>query len=97
MYKIGEQLFSENGTVNSKIVKINLKIVIGAGGSGVVLKESRGNSFVIKMAKIDPRVMRNWYRSRVGKKLDGSDYSSWSSDYGNTELNAKEWRLFSGI
>ena len=102
LYKIGEKIFNENGNVNSKIVKINLQIVIGAGGSGIVLKKPNANqptppkvarmqSYVIKMSKIDPKIMENWNPNRIGKKLDGTD------NYGWTELDDKESRLFNGI
>ena len=109
LYKIGEKIFNENGTVNSKIVKINLKIVIGAGGSGIILKKPNANqptppkvarmqSYVIKMSKIDPKIMENWNPNRIGKKLDGTDgeYSYVTRDY-KTELEDKEFRLLNGI
>ena len=67
LYKIGEKIFNETGNLNSKIVKNNLKILIGAGGSGIILKKPNANqptpakvarmrSYVIKMSKIDPKI-----------------------------------------
>ena len=97
MYKIGEQLFNENGNNNPKVLEIDLKIVIGVGGSGVVLRGSRGNPFVIKMAKFDPQVMRRWNQNRIGKKLDGCVDTNYYGATGYTELDDKEDRLLKSI